>query len=76
MSTVTEIEDAIARLPEAERENLETRILARRFGMDPFEESDRAELLESFDEAEREMEAGHSHTIEELRAAVRTWAGR
>lgn len=76
MSTVAEIENAIGLLPAAEREILEARLLARRFGLDALAETERAELLSSLDAAERELDAGLSHSGAELREAVRTWAGR
>ncbi len=76
MSTLAEIENAIGLLPAGEREVLESRLLARRFGLDELDGSVRAELLASLDEAEREIDAGRTHTADELRHAVRTWAGR
>ena len=47
MSTILEIEDAIKHLSAGERETLEARLLARRFGLDALGEAERAELLES-----------------------------
>ena len=58
MSTVAEIEEAIERLPVAERESLETWLLSRRFGFDALSAEERAELLASLDEAERDIDAG------------------
>jgi hypothetical protein len=74
MSTVPEIETAIARLPEEECEALESRLLARRFGLDAMSADERAELLAFLDEAEREIDAGRSLSADELRQSVRTWA--
>jgi hypothetical protein len=76
MSSLAEIESAIAQLAAGERETLEARLLARRFGLDALAAEERAELLASLDEAERELDAGHSHTADELRRDVRRWAGR
>lgn len=76
MSTVSEIEKAIARLPADEREQLESRLLVHRFGLDSLDEGERAELLASLDEADREIDAGQSFSADELRQAVREWAGR
>lgn len=76
MSTLAEIENAIELLPTAEREALETRLLARRFGLDAVNDDERAELLSSLDAAEGEMDAGGVHSADELRQAVRSWAGR
>jgi hypothetical protein len=76
MSTVSEIEDAIERLPAPEREALESRLLSRRFGLDALTENERAELLASIDEAEREIESGRGVSGDELRRDIRTWIGR
>ena len=76
MSTVAEIETALGQLPAAEREALETRLLARRFGLASLDEDERAELLASLDAAEREIDAGQGHSAAELRQAVRAWAGK
>jgi len=76
MSTVIEIEEAIGRLSEAEREALESRIFSRRFGLDALDDQQRAELFSSLDEADREIDEGHGCSPEELRKAVRSWAGR
>jgi hypothetical protein len=75
MSAIEAIEEAIERLPVAEREALESRLLRRRFGLDVFDENERAGLLASLDHAEREIDQGRSHTADELRQAVRSWAG-
>jgi hypothetical protein len=76
MSTVTEIEAAIAKLPADERAALETRMLARRFGLDTLNGDERAELLASLHEAEQEIDAGRGLSADELRHSVRKWAGR
>jgi len=76
MSTVAEIENAIEGLPAAEREALEARLLARRFGLDAMSKGEHAELLASLDEAEREIDGGGGVSAEELRRSVRSWAGR
>jgi hypothetical protein len=76
MSTVTEIEDAIGRLSAAEREILESRIFSRRFGLSSLEERERADLLESLDEADREVDEGGGHSADDLRQAVRSWVGK
>ena len=76
MSTVAEIETAIEGLPAPAREALESRLLVRHFGLDALSENERAELLDSLDTAEREMDAGDAHSADDLRQAVRAWAGR
>ena len=67
MSTVAEIENAIGLLSAAEREAIESRLLARRFGLDSLSEDEHAELLASLDAAEREIDARQSHSAAELR---------
>ena len=75
MSTVQEIEAALARLPAAEREVFESRLLARRFGLDALESEEYRKLLASLDEAEQEIDAGRGVTAESLRQKIGTWAG-
>jgi hypothetical protein len=76
MSKVAEIESAIAGLSASEREVLESRLLARRFGLNSMSDDDRVELLASLDEAEQEIDSGHGLSADELRQSVRKWAGR
>jgi len=76
VSTVQEIEQAIQRLSDAQRDELESRLLARRFGLDALTEAERAELIDSLEEAEREINEGQSYSGDELRQAVRSWLGK
>lgn len=76
MSTVAEIEEAIERLPLAERESLESWLLSRRFGLDTASAAERAELLASLDDAEGDIDAGRGLSADALRQSVRTWAGK
>jgi len=73
MATVQEIEQAIERLPETERNALESRLLARRCGLN---DEEQAELLRSLDEAEREIDEGRSYNTDEMRQALRGWLGK
>lgn len=75
MSTVTEIEEAIARLSPEERETLESRIYARK-ALDGLDDAERAELLASLTEAEEEIDRGDYFTGEDLRAAVKAWVSK
>ena len=75
MSTVEAIEQAIDRLTAGERETLESRLLNRRFGLDALGDRERTKLLESLDQAERDVDEGRSHTAEELRHAMPSWTG-
>ena len=76
MSSVSEIEEAILNLPAAEREALESRVLARRYGLDMMSDDARTELLASIDEAEKEIDQGLGVSADQLPQAVRSWAGR
>lgn len=76
MSTIAEIESAIAALPPGEREALEARWLARRFGLGSLGADERKELLASLDYAEREIDDGKGLSADELRRSVRTWVGK
>lgn len=76
MSTVQEIEEAVQRLPASEREAFEARLLARRAGLIDLPEEEHAALLQSLDEAEREIDSGRSHTGEELRKALDALTGK
>ena len=55
---------------------LEGRLLSRRFGLDALDAAERAALLASLDEAEREIDGGRGLSADDLRRDVRAWAGR
>jgi hypothetical protein len=74
--SIEQIEEAIERLPVAERDALESRLLARRFGLDVLSEAERAELMASLNEAERDIDEGRSYNGDQLRHAVRSWLGK
>ena len=76
MSTIQEIEAAIERLPATEREAFESRLIARRCGLDALGSDEYRELLASLDEAEREIDAGRGVSAEDLRQKLATWAGK
>jgi hypothetical protein len=76
VSTVPEIEAAIERLPALEREAFESRLIARRCGVDALGSDEYRELLASLDEAEQEIDAGRGVSAEGLRQKVATWAGK
>jgi len=65
--SIEQIEEAIQKLPATEREALESRLLARRFGLDALGEAERAELMASLDEAERDIDEGRSYTFDQVR---------
>ncbi|MBA2270081.1 MAG: hypothetical protein H0W20_05735 [Chthoniobacterales bacterium] len=60
MSTIQEIEAAIERLPAADRDAFEARLIARRCGIDALDSGEYRELLASLDEAEREIDSGRA----------------
>jgi hypothetical protein len=74
--SIEQIEQAIEQLSAAERDALESRLLARRFGLDALSEAERAELIVSLDEAERDIDEGRTYNGNQLRQAVRSWLGK
>ena len=62
--SIEQIEEAIQKLPATEREALESRLLARRFG------------LHALSEAERDIDEGRTYNGDQLRQAVRSWLGK
>jgi hypothetical protein len=74
--SIEQIEQAIENLPAAERDALESRLLARRFGLDALSEAERAGLMASLDEAERDIDQGRVYNGDQLRHAVRSWLGK
>ena len=76
MSTVQEIEHAIAELPPSDRDEIESRLLARRCGLGALAEGELAALLASFDEAEREIDEGRGFSGEQLREVLHLWTGK
>jgi hypothetical protein len=74
MSSISEIEEAIRNLPDADRETLESRIIARHCGLDAMSGEDSEALLASLDEAEKEIDEGLGVSADQLRQSVRTWA--
>ena len=74
--SIEQIERAIEELPAAERDALESRLLARRCGLDVLSEAERAELIASLEEAERDIDQGRTYNGDQLRQAVRSWLGK
>jgi hypothetical protein len=76
VSTVQEIEAALERLPATEREAFESRLIARRFGLDALGSDEYRKLLASLDEAEQEIDAGRGVSADGLRQKLAKWAGK
>lgn len=76
MSTVQEIEAAIERLPAPERDAFESRLIARRFGLDSAGSEEYQDLLASLNDAEREIESGGGLGADSLREKLSSWAGQ
>ena len=74
--SIEQIEEAIQKLPATEREALESRLLARRFGLNALSGAERAGLIASLDEAERDIDEGRTYNGDQLRLAVRSWLGK
>lgn len=75
VSTVQEIEKAIERLPDAQRDELESRLLARRCGLSALNDDEQRELLASLEEAERDIDEGRGYTADQVRERLRGWLG-
>lgn len=74
MSTLSEIQDAVARLPSSEKKALQLWLNSQAEPeMTPQEEQ---RLLRSLDEAMRDIDAGKGVSIDEVRHRVGSWAAK
>ena len=74
MSTLIEIQDAVARLPSSEKKALQLWLNSQTEPeMTPQEEQ---RLLRSLDEAMGDIDAGKGVSIDEVRQRVGSWAAR
>jgi hypothetical protein len=74
MSTLAEIQDAVAQLPHAERKALQIWLNSQ---ADPeMSAEEEARLLRSLDDAIRDIDAGKGLTIDEVRQQAGSWAAR
>lgn len=74
MSTLVEIQDAVAKLPSDERKALLTWLVSEdRPEISPEEEQ---KLLRSLDEATRDIDAGKGVSIDDVRQRVGSWAAK
>ena len=74
MSTLTEIQRAIEKLPDREKKALSAWLASSQEGDLPGPEE--AALLASLDRAARELDAGRGVPIEEVQRMARRWATR
>jgi hypothetical protein len=74
MSTLVEIQDAVAQLPSSERKALQLWLNSQAEPEMTTEEEQR--LLHSLDEAIRDIDAGTGVAIDEVRKRVGSWAAR
>ena len=74
MSTLAEIQEAVAQLPSAERKALQVWLNSQ---ADPeMSAEEEAHLLRSLDEAIRDIDAGKGVEIDEVRKQVGSWDAR
>lgn len=74
MSTLAEIQDAVARLPSNEREALQVWLNSQ--SEPEMTSQDKERLLRSLDEAIRAIDAGKGVSIDEFRQRVSSWAAK
>jgi hypothetical protein len=74
MSTLVEIQDAVAHLPSHERKALQLWLNSQTEPELTAQEEQR--LLRSLDEAARDIDAGKGVPIDEVRKRVGSWAGK
>jgi hypothetical protein len=74
--SIEQIEQAIERLSEPDRNALESRLLAKRYGLSALSDEEQKELLNSLDEADREIDNGQGLTPEQVRDRLREWIGK
>jgi hypothetical protein len=74
MSTLAEIQDAVAKLPAEERKALLNWLESE--GEPQFNPEDEQRLLRSLDEAIRDIDSGKGVSIDEARKRVNSWAAK
>jgi hypothetical protein len=74
MSTLVEIQDAVAQLPDNEKKALQLWLNSQAEPKMSAQEEE--QLLRSLDEAMRDIDAGKGVTIDEVRKRVGSWAAR
>ena len=74
MSTLVEIQDAVAHLPSSERKALQMWLNSQ--GEPTLTAQEEQRLLHSLDEAVRDLDAGKGVSIDEVRKQVGSWAAK
>jgi hypothetical protein len=74
MSSLAEIQEAIIGLPEDERQVLSAWLASQT--APALAPEDEAQLLESLDQAMRDLDAGKGTSLSAARKLVRTWSGK
>ncbi len=74
MSTITEIQEAIARLPANEKSALSAWLQSQE--EPPMSEAEEAALLASLDKAAAELDAGESTPVARVREDIRRWSSK
>ena len=74
MSTLIEIQDAVAHLPSSERKALQMWLNSQ--GEPEMSAQEEQRLLRSLDDATREIDAGRGVSIDDVRKRGRSWAAK
>ena len=74
MSTLAEIQDAVARLPSKERKALQIWLNSQ--AEPEMSAQEEEHLLRSLDEAMRDIDAGKGASMEEVRKRIGSWGAR
>ena len=74
MSTLVEIQDAVARLPDSERKALQIWLDSQ--GEPEISVREERQLLRSLDEALRDIDAGRGASLNDVRKRVASWAAK
>ena len=74
MSTLAEIQDAVAHLPDNEKKALQMWLNSQ--AEPEMSQQEEEQLLRSLDEAMRDIDAGKGVSIDDLRKRVGSWAAK
>jgi predicted AlkP superfamily phosphohydrolase/phosphomutase len=74
VSTIAEIQEAIEKLPQQEKEALSTWLLSHEEV--PMSAHEEADLLASLEKAEQQLDSGRGVPLDKAREMVRKWASK